>query len=879
MSRIGLSGTSSILCRAIQIGDQIQENGDGSYSILGGNMTMRVQPDVHVMVRIGKYKVINAQTKEFEVFDASEHPVKMVAGDGLIFVNKRMYKALVAEHGVNVDAWQVRITPFGKGLAVYVPGLEKTFEEDIVAFSSAIKGDFRDVVGVHKIQFRVALFNKPAKKIKKYTEYPYQFVHGTSLTAEDMMNLVKPHMEKVKAMLEDPELLMDYLGMDRLEGASDEELDKALVTTLMTFLHEAPFTYKDVQMKKYAMQHIMDMIKNWVVGSIPVEANYKFMVHDPLAILETLRLDRLLPGKLRDEDGDLVIPPNVGLPAGTVVVRDMNDEYLEGEIGMQRNPLIAKSESAVAVAMKDPKYVRVGHFRNLCVMSVHDFNTAKQGGADNDGDKTLVIKDPVIINAIKRNAHLPALLDIHVVEYVDGQPVFDSGCPKSWSAKPENVYSIPAPMIVKQDGFKVTFAKDQYNETLINELHKLTKDYITRTLKPNQIGLLTNYATKLADAVRSLGYQYKLGVDKDGLPLSQKDKQDILNKIKQFEEWIDLLRLCQGWEIDAAKHGGAFWEALENELSFIKNPPEEVGYVSEKTSRTVWYTPDWMAERNNKEFGVYTGSVLSRLFVDMVKERADISKFVDEMDKRSEGANIYGELNAAISMSPERYEMIKAHVVDIDREYRMGMQNLIKKESEAIDRAVALAEGNKHKLEYLMEMVHTKMKEERALLIESCAAQLEKLEDVFAPEEIGFVAYKLTYIDSKSESTSFPWTVAKRQFLATCQVAAGKNPSRLPKIATRKADAEINLMLVNPKHAELIDRATRNGYMDVKLVQDQLTGNLVYAVGVENVLLGYVYNKSAIWFSGAAQARVYFSEHRYMSQKSAAIRATTINLA
>ncbi|SFJ62815.1 RNA dependent RNA polymerase [Paenibacillus sp. UNC496MF] len=877
MSRIGLSGTSSVNTRSISIGSDIQEN-DELYSVVGGNFTMRIQPDVHVKIRTGQYKVMNAQTHEFEVFDAANHPVDMVAGDGLIFVNERVYKALVAEHGVDVDAWQVRITPFGKGLAVYVPGLEKTFAEDIVAFNSAIKGDFRDVVGAHKIQFRIALFNKPAKKVKKFTEYPYQFVHGTSLTAEDMMELVRPHVDKVVEMLQDADKLKEYLGMDHLDGASDEQLDKALVTTLMTFLHEAPFTYKDVQMKKFAVQHVMDMIKNWVVGSIPIRGNYKFMVHDPIAIVDAIALDRKLPGKLRDEDGNISIPSNLGLSAGTVVVRDLKDAYIEGEVGMQRNPLIAKSESAFAMAVKDVKYARAGHYRNLCIMSVHDFNTAKQGGADNDGDKTLVVYDQTIIKAIKRNAHLPALLDVHVVEYNDGEPVFDSGCPKTWSKAPENVYEIPASMIVKQSGFKVTFNKDQYNDALINELHKLTKNYITRTLKPNQIGMLTNYATKLADAVRAMGYQYALGVNAEGNALTAEDKKELLGKVKQFEQWIDLLRLCQGWEIDAAKHGGAFWDELANELSFIQDPPKEVGYVNKK-GVAVWYTPDWMGARNEKEHAVATGSVLSRVFTDMVKERAGIQASVSELDKRNEGTNIFYELNAAIAMTPERMDALKPSIVEIDREYRLGIKQLMEKEAAAKERAIAAADGNKQKLEYYLELVKQQSKEEREMLIESCAGQLERLEDVFLPEEIGFVAYKVAYIDNKSESTTFPWTAAKRQLLAACQVAAGTIPTRLPQIATRKADVEIKMQLVNPRSADLIAKAVRNGYMDVKLVEDQLTGMMQYAVGVENVLLGYVYHNSAIWFNGMNLGRVHFTTGRNLSDKSVAIAATHIQLA
>jgi hypothetical protein len=227
-------------------------------------------------------------------------------------------------------------------------------------------------------------------------------------------------------------------------------------------------------------------------------------------------------------------------------------------------------------------------------------------------------------------------------------------------------------------------------------------------------------------------------------------------------------------------------------------------------------------------------------------------------------------------MTTERIDALKPHVVEIDREYRMGINQLMEKEKDARQRAIAAADGNKHKLEYFFELIKEQSKSERELLIDSCAGKLERLEDAFKQEEIGFMAYKVAYIDNKTKATTFPWTAAKRQLLAACQVASGKKPSRLPQIATRKADVEIKVQLVNNRHADLIAKASRNGYMDFKLVEDKLTGEMQFALGVDGILLGYVYDHSAIWFNGMNLGRVYFNGGRYMSEKSAALTITNI---
>src|SRR5690606_28089749 len=91
---------------------------------------------------------------------------------------------------------------------------------------------------------------------------------------------------------------------------------------------------------------------------------------------------------------------------------------------------ITFGETALATTIITEEYAKAHEkfpmaFTNLAVASVHDFNTFKQGGADNDGDTTFATTEPAIVEAvIKNNDKFPALLDLSLV---DGEVV--EGCP------------------------------------------------------------------------------------------------------------------------------------------------------------------------------------------------------------------------------------------------------------------------------------------------------------------------------------------------------------------------------------------------------------------------------------------------------------------
>src|SRR5690606_18983437 len=133
--------------------------------------------------------------------DAAEHPLTLTAADGAVFANEKVGRMIQAYTGKFVDAAQIRITPFSKGLMIIVPNLNSYFpEDDIVALKSAVKGDYELLMKANpefKPQFRIAIFNKKLYEAKTYTDMPYQFVQASSLNVNDLWNALSKHLEEV----------------------------------------------------------------------------------------------------------------------------------------------------------------------------------------------------------------------------------------------------------------------------------------------------------------------------------------------------------------------------------------------------------------------------------------------------------------------------------------------------------------------------------------------------------------------------------------------------------------------------------------------------------------------------------------------------------
>ncbi|PFV35805.1 hypothetical protein [Bacillus thuringiensis] len=920
IKRFGLSGSTSIKSETIKIGSEVEEvafnvNGkmvkNGDYILKGGTHTMLVTEDIYTTVQTGKYYAARIDKDEtghemitgFDTFDAMEHALKLCAGDGAVFYDATVWKSLTAEFGVDCSAVQVRITPFGKGLAVFVPGLKDMFDVDVLAFKSAIKGDYRQSVEARKdIEFRVCLFNKSASKGKKFTLMPYQFTNSLPISAAPFVESAKQHMSKAIELYNNPKAMYEYLGLGSLEQYNDmtssvEELDEAdqkfikntLSSRFANFLYAGQFTMKDPVMKSYAKDIIENMIRQWAYGSIPVLGAYRFMTHDPYAILKTKKaVDRAFANgnfnKYRDEDGDVIIPKQFGIPANKVVCVDGEDKYLmDGQdVVMDRNPKIDDGETAFATTYVDKAYVMARKkyptaFNNLIIYSVHDFLAFKQGGADFDGDKSMLILEKFIVDAVAKRKDDPATLDISYRKHEDGSIEFIEGCPFKGDA-------VVAPSLadfglvegkdyVSQKGYSVEFTKEQWNNKKLSRgLHDLSKRYMTRTLEQNRIGIMTNYATKLLDAVRSCTYMIQERVDFiTGRALSDEDIANMKSHISYMKHLVRLIRLLQGWEIDRPKHGGAYeahvdlsWESNVPYFASVRDP-ETGEQVVNKLGNTMWLTPEWMSARSGKK-GVNTGSVISRIRDAVVSEFEEkIVKEFKSIDVLEGGNNLLGDFAKHIQL-PEQgstlHYAVTSNVRAIKKEYGSSLSEAFSR-YEAQMNQLELMNTTPVERVKLTNDYDAQLKEALASAADISNEKMTALESELnlSPEVIGYFAYFVTYTQSEKIKTNqkhgydptrgltFPWTGATNQLLAAVFAVENKNtPLVVAREVSRKPiTSRAKLVDSNANTLSIVQNAK---VLSVWVKEDEFTGNVLHHLYVGKQLIGHLYADKVYPYTG-----------------------------
>jgi hypothetical protein len=845
LKRPGLAGTNTVASKVIRIGSAVVEvlPIPNEYMLTGGTHNLVIANDRQVVIKKGHYRKFNTDTHRFEVFDAAKYPVKMTAADGAVFFDEKVYYELAAEFGKFVDAVQVRITPFVKGLAVFIPGLKKYYPEaDIVAFRGSCKGDFRQLLASHpdfKIEFRVAIFNKKLKQEKKYTEIPYQFIQTSSVTAEDLIEIVKPHLNNVYKALYNTDAMKKLIGLDRsFDDLSDEEQDflsdRSMVSTFARFLSASPLAFNDVYMKKYAVDLLKRKLFNWKTGSIPVEGHYRYMIQDPYAVLACgteYKSDDLV---IRERPSDIKAN-EVFLLSNSEKKSDLFGKY----VVLGRNPAITEGELQYVKVYGNGLYmqaVKHGAFQNLCVMSVHDFCTFGMGGADNDGDECMTITEPRFVAAVGRYNALP-LLDMSFKRDKEGHVIdLGDGCP--YSMELAGVYQLPAGLVEHQDSYRLTFTAQQAKSSVFKkELHELGKDYVIRTLAPNKIATSTNMATILADSVRGM---------KRTIQRTDIDKTAVQHNLQKIDEYcydIDLLRLVQGWEIDRAKHGGFYEEAMKDTLSFMKNPPKELSKEKKGSSFRVWMKPDWLALRQDPEQekdGINRNGVLSRVmaFIQQFETEYLDERFA-EFEANAAKYSLLAPITSSFDLKPDDFLALERIVGKVKARYGAAARSIFQAEETEKQRVISSGMSYSTTRNEL-DRLEQHRKDELSVLRGQAQEVMANLALKYPARDLGFVAYYITYAGRKQDSSlSFPWTVCADQFIQTLAYMEHK-PEQDQILRGQIVTTNVSLGMCVPSKINYTREqvatglAKHGGYL--------LARGDHYLVFIHNIPVGYLYN-------------------------------------
>lgn len=921
IKRFGLSGTNTISSALVKIGKNIEHFDNGDLHLTGGTHTMRVTQGAYAFIKTGLYKAYDDATKKFITLDAKEYARKLASGDGQVFCDETVYNALVAEFGLDTSAWQIRITPFTKGLMIFVPELKNLYGADIVAFDTAVKGNYETLIKNHKdfdIELRVALFNKPARMAKKYTNIPYQFVNTLPLGHTAYIEMVDSHLDRAFELYENPKLMAEYLGLNILsdleemneEDLSDEQREYAkntLVSRFTEFLYSGEFTMKDPMMKKYAKDIIENVIKQWSYGAVPVEGHYRFMVQDPYAIIETkLAYDECeaqgVFNPYKDDKGDIIIPSHIGISADRVVMIDDNDEFMmDGkDVVCNRNPKISFGETALVKTYVSETYMRAHKvfkkaFVNTVIFSVHDFNTFKQGGADNDGDTTFAMTEPAIVKAVVENIHrFPAILDI---TFKDGE--FIEGCP----------YSNPK---MDKNEFVREFSDKEYKNGMARELHELSKTYVLRGLEPNDIGLLTNYATKILDAVTKLTIAVNDNIALDGSVLTVELEKTYKAEIVKYLHMVDILRMVQGWEIDKAKHGGYY--KLFMDLSFIQEQNYFPFYATEldrEGKNRVWFTPDWMTARKGRNDGKKTGSLIQRIRDHVVARfESEIKEKFENLDPASSDNNIAVELANAIQ-KPAHYDDVIKAVRTVRGEYTRGMIKAIEYRNENMMKLELFTHHANGKVVTEVEKLHyasiieNRFSSLMDVAVTTTQARMSALEVELNVHSavLGLAAYEIVYADNNNINRnvkeqkdptvglSFPWSGAKYQLMSAVRLVSGKDMrfTNIEKVEASGVKINIGSLTTDAEWIKNTVLGTGKVYIQNAPINEEgnpLNGFHVFKAMVLQrddegklafFVIGYVFANKAHAFSGHDKWEVNVKDVMYKTNNGA-VRSMTLEL-
>ena len=823
--RKGLKQTSSNAMMTFTFGKRIRrvypgtnetvhEGYTGRYDVVleGGEFTARfLADDVYANISRGEFSVMDRDGKRVKVLDAREYPQKMVLGDGTNFHNTRVARIFQGITGRFLSAGQFRAFDHVKGMTIAHPELEEVFDEDFVFFPSSIKGNIEATVENAKkygreLGLSVARINPKSVEGRKYTLFPYQFTHIIDgMTVEHMQDIVRKHVQKASEMLKDFGLMKEHLAIDRFEEVhncvSDEMLQLAedgLGTRLAKAIYVSDGqAYHDAYFKRGAFELIELMVRKWMTGQIPVEGDYKYLLHDPLAVLDALR-HQYKYGGLRDDDGDIIIPQEMGLGYKQAVISVADEEGAEmlheGHVSLFRNPSVAEGEAGYVKCVREKryaKYVKQGYFANVTILSAHDFELVRMGGADVDGDTAFVVFEE-IINELVSKMTRPAVLDRYCFE-VDGKLVFGDGCPYEGSGEDETIPNI-SHLVEKQEGYKVYFTREQYqNPELRKGLHALEKHYVLKTLKQNKIGYLTNSATILADMKRRLINALHVGKDiygrvfvEDGNTNEHAHSRKWYKElIEDFEEKIFLLRFAQGWEIDRAKHGGAYEEALADKLAFVSDMtklPPLVSFVSDEEKGTrKWIKPLWFKVFNktntptqamnmarqyyqeNPKRKEHVPSLLNGFFNSMLRWFKGFEAEYEQMSRDYQHHNLLNFFSR-LSFDNEKVTEAIKKLWDVKHYYNTEVSELmqnIQKDYEKLHEELN-ADLIDHALyEIRAEILEDERNDRMQMIIDTAKSMLNQVGlDEYDEELVAYAAYTMTYARRGNVSSpSFPWVI------------------------------------------------------------------------------------------------------------------------
>ena len=508
------------------------------------------------------------------------------ATDGAIYTDDTYARSVGITKG-----HQFRWVYVTKGLNVLVPNLNDMLGVDMVLFDGAVKGDPQEYL-TKGIQDYFIL-----NEVRNTEEQNDLFISRSFFGAISLLNSeILPSLGlQTKEVLErafqfDDEALNLFVGLKDEEDIDGEKiLDTENLTGTM-YEANSPLYKKSATNKRKLMNLISSSIGELLRGArlYSPETSFKHMIVDPYTIVTFLaegimgvnaeevkqrgirRRQLIVSAKetRQFKDGSrsvfhiehkkavLFRFPFLHKFEGQIVNEDEFDWMCFDEINGER----VYDRNAGAYYNKT---IADGHFQGLAIYSLWDMVPEGQSGADFDGDTTGYTTSKTIVSRFERQ---PLFLDYSLLngELVEGVPWKDDIMPAL-----DKVVSEKQIQQLEQIGVEYESGEFIYPEELIGnrELELILADAMGKlaglTNAESHIGVFTNINTSIME-IESMFQNLIAQIDEleetNNALLAAREV--ILRELDGYSKLSFYMASAIRWEIDKAKHGGAFMKKM-----------------------------------------------------------------------------------------------------------------------------------------------------------------------------------------------------------------------------------------------------------------------------------------------------------------------------
>lgn len=479
-----------------------------------------------------------------------------------------------------------------KGLMLVVPGLKDKLGVDIVLADGGIKGD--PIPGFIEGNMDFAVLNRVREDELNSALNLSRQVTSYNQNEKLIKGLEKDTNALIDKVLDfDDSSIRDFLKIKDFDIESEEEINVDQLTTRLYSTGQNVFM-KSHTMKKKLSDLLRSSLQRFSNGSSLYlkEASYKHMVVDPYAIVHYLAEGILGINKEEISDIDkLGIAPNHVVTSEKVMIDGIESFQLNTKKGYAfRFPFLHSHEGRILnlddniFIDLDTKefyewYVKKGHAQGLIFYSLWDMEPESQGGADFDGDYTGYTTNPHIVDNIEVQ---PSFLDYSIVNNK-----LESGCPFTGEGKDLHVFLdekdiefIKDNDITIEGGGVSAPAELSNTDDWINLIGKLGSYLARHTLEGNEIGRFTNISLSICQIISELENRIDYYSQNEEL-------KDVISSLKTEKEGYErlnyFLAIAIRWEVDKAKHGGAYFNKMPFLYALIDIPEIQDVINLEKT--------------------------------------------------------------------------------------------------------------------------------------------------------------------------------------------------------------------------------------------------------------------------------------------------------